>query len=114
MTTIRLKRAPDSGEIVAPGDSCISCHGCGQQAVQVAFPDDVDEVELSMSVPDQMRLLWNSLGKPIVCLLLAITLSGLLQFNEMATVVTAVLGFMLGYVGCVRLPADLLEKTSVS
>lgn len=114
MTSIRIKRTSDHGEIAAPGDSCVSCSGCGQAALNISFPPGVDEIEFSMAVQDQSRLIWNSLGKPLLGLLLAVLFAGYFELSDSGTVVAAVSGFLLGFAACVILPASLMEKKSVT
>ena len=114
MSTIRLKRAPGDGAIVAHAESCVSCRGCGRIATQFDLPRDVDEVDLFISASDQNRILWNSLGKPIGCLLFAALLADVFGLSEPESVLAAVAGFVVGCFNCVALPETILEKRSVS
>ena len=114
MSTIRLKRAPGEGAIVAHAESCVSCRGCGRIATQFDLPRDVDEVDLFISASDQNRILWSSLGKPIGSLLFAALLADVFGLSEPKSVLVAVAGFVVGYFNCVALPETVLEKRSVS
>ena len=114
MSTIRLKRAPGDGAIVAHAESCVSCRGCGRIATRFDLPQDVDEVDLFISASGQIRILWNSLGKPIGCLLFAALLADVFGLSEPESVLAAVAGFVVGCFNCVALPETILEKRSVS
>ena len=114
MSTIRLKRAPGDGAIVAHAESCVSCRGCGRIAPRFDLLRNVDEVGLFISAGGQNWILWNSLGKPIGCLLFAVLLADVLGLSEPESVLAAVAGFVVGCFNCVALPETVLEKRSVS
>ena len=114
MSTIRLKRAPGDGAIVAHAKICVSCRACGGISTQFDSPRDVHEIDLFMPPGDQYRILWNSLGKPIGCLLFAVLLADVLGLSEPESVLAAVAGFVVGCFNCVALPETVLEKRSVS
>ncbi len=114
MSTIRLKRAPGDGAIVAHAKTCVSCRACGGIATQFDSPRDVHEIDLFIPPGDQYRILWNSLGKPIGCLLFAASLADLVALSELESVLAALAGFVVGCFSCVVLPETVSEKRSVS
>ena len=99
--------------IVVLEESCIGCRGCVLSKDQMNLPRRLTEVH-PVTAFDQIRIMWNSLGKPIFFLILASLIADLLYLNEHQTVIAAIVGFFVGYFNCIVLTEKLLEKVSVS
>ncbi|MBT4161839.1 MAG: hypothetical protein HOE54_11075 [Gammaproteobacteria bacterium] len=76
--------------------------------------DTADELSISLSAAVQRSLLWNSLGKPVAALLIAVLLCQLAGLGEAMTLCMAICGFICGVLTCRTLPETSLEKISVN
>ncbi|HIG41657.1 MAG: SoxR reducing system RseC family protein [bacterium] len=94
-----------------PRTSCNSCRNNCQQAQLIRLPEQTDicqaatHVEISMSSPNQLWLLFNSLMLPLIGFLLGATLANQLWLaeewlTELITVVFSVLGMAIGIIAC--------------
>ena len=114
MNTNRLRQAPDNGAIVNYVESCNSCSACWRRSSQVNFSGSIEKIDHSMLAQVRSRILWNSLGKPIVYLVVATLVADIFGLSDFESLVLALTGFVFGYRNCVAFPETLLEKTGVS
>ena len=112
MNTIRLKRSPGDGPVIAQSRSCISCGGCGKRNFQVDLSEAVDEITRSITAYDCYLVFWNSLGKPIIYLILATLMADVFGLNEPESLIAMVIGFLLGFLNCKSIPQKLLEESN--
>ena len=112
MNTIRLKRSLGDGPVIAQSRSCVSCGGCGKRNFQVDLPETVEEITLSITAYDCFLVFWNSLGKPIICLILAALMADVFGLTEPESLMAMVIGFLLGFLNCKSLPQKLLEESN--
>ena len=79
----------------------------------INIEDDAEVLELSLSIESQLRLLWNSLGKPIAYCLAFIFAASYTGLGDLPSIAGAALSFIVGYCHCSVVPETELEKRRV-
>ena len=100
MSSIQLKRLPGTGEFLSTDTGCGGCAGCTGRSRTLSLPMTGDVVQLDCSSSTQRRLMWNSLLKPLVFMLVAVIASDIAGAGENMTMAMAVLGFVVGLILC--------------
>ena len=113
MTAIRVKRSSDGAAVMARSRSCIACSNCRLSEGLLEQDLDLEEFEWSLAPSDHYRLMWNSLGKPMVGLIIAALLNDLYSLNDSASIAMVVIGLILGSLSCRALPETVLEEKRV-
>ena len=87
-----------------------ACAGCGKGCIQKCFQKDVvimtvpgeyqSQIELQLSLRDQLVLLTNSLLLPLIGFVTGGSISDYMQLGEVGTIVGAIVGLSAGVAMC--------------
>ena len=113
MSSLKLRRVPGTQEFVAVRSRCHGCSGCGVRTAGLSLQTPSEEVMLGMTTGNQLSLLWNSLGKPLVILVLIAMGCEFFGITGNWSIAASVVGFTIGVLLCRTMPETVLEKTIV-
>ena len=114
MAVTKIKGPPDGAIFTGLQGTCGACSKCFPDESVEIQPAWQQEFEWSVKSGNLYRLLWNSLGKPILGALGAALLAELAGLDETLSIVSVLFGFSAGFCCCYALPLSVLEGKRVS
>jgi len=114
MAVTKIKGPPYGAIFTGLQGTCGACSKCFPDESVEIQPAWQQEFEWSVKSGNLYRLLWNSLGKPILGALGAALLAELAGLDETLSIVSVLFGFSAGFCCCYALPLSVLEGKRVS
>ena len=114
MAVTKIKGPSDGAMFTGLQGTCGACSKCFPDESVEIQPAWQQEFEWSVKSRNLYRLLWNSLGKPILGAVGAALLAELAGLDETLSIFFVVSGFAAGFFCCYALPLSVLEEKRVS
>jgi hypothetical protein len=94
---------------------CVGCAGCNTRSDSVHLPGvEGESIALELAQINQLRVIWNSLLKPLLLFVLTALCCSLFEVSESVAIVLSVVAFAIGIIWCQVVPDSSLNVIKVS